>query len=209
MRSKAHFLIYSELAESMKDEVKKSKQREKKEQIVAQVAEKVSKAKAIVFTNYQGMTNIQLENLKKGLKAVNAELMVVKNTLLKRALAQQDHELDENALKQPTATLFAYEDTLAPLKELMKSVKILKLPAVKFGIFSARGESTLGREATIYSSEQIMQLSTLPSREVLIAQFVGGLKSPLYGLHRALNWNIQKLVMTLKAIETKRKVVNN
>ncbi|HSX40884.1 MAG TPA: hypothetical protein VLF68_04725, partial [Candidatus Saccharimonadales bacterium] len=59
-------------------------------------------------------------------------------------------------------------------------------------------------DGQLISGEQVLKLATLPSREVLLAQFVGGLKSPIYGLHRALNWNLQKFVMTLKAIESKK-----
>ena len=95
-----------------------------------------------------------------------------------------------NSLKGPTATLLAYDDVIAPLKALAKTIKELKLPEIKFGIF----------EGKIIDTKQVNTLSTLPPREVLIAQVVGGIKSPLYGLHRVLNWNIQKFVMTLNAI---------
>ena len=65
------------------------------------------------------------------------------------------------------------------------------MPSVKFGIL----------ENQALTSEQVLKLATLPSRDVLLAQLVGGLKSPIFGLHRALNWNLQKLVLTLKAVE--------
>ena len=101
-----------------------------------------------------------------------------------------------STLEGPTATLFAYDDVVAPLKELAKIIKALKLPTIKFGIVDGK----------LLAENEVIRLSTLPSRQVLLAQLVGGLKSPIYGLHRALNWNIQKLVLTLKAIETKKSV---
>lgn len=169
----------------MKDEAKKvSKNRQKKEAIVAKLSEKAAKAKALVFTNYQGMTHVQLEQLKKALKTADAELVVAKNTLLKLALKTQD-------LEGPTGTIFAYGDIIDPLKELAKTIRTLKLPLIKFGIL----------EGKLLAEADIVRLSTLPSREVLLAQLVFGLKSPLYGLHRVLNWNLQKLVMTLNAIQ--------
>lgn len=178
---------------------KKSKQRERKEAIVAQLAQKVKKAQSLVFANYQGLTHAQLEQLKKALKAVNAELVVTKNTLLKRALDQGKSE--KVVLTGPTATLFAYGDSIAPLKELAKTIKKLKLPAspsggqggpaIKFGIIDGR----------MLAENDVIRLSTLPTRDVLLAQLVGQMQSPLYGLHRALSWNMQKLLMTLKAIE--------
>lgn len=183
----------------MKDETKISKNkpclsagREKKQQIVAELSEKVAKAKALVFTNFQGMTNVQIEGLKKTLKKVDAELMVAKNTLLFRSLENEKLKIeDKKSFEGPTATLFAYSDPIAAIKELAKTIRKLKLPVVKFGIL----------EEKLLTEAEISRLSTLPSREQLIAQVVYGMKAPIYGLHRALNWNLQKLVLTLKAIE--------
>ena len=176
----------------MKNETTKiSKNKQKKMAIVAQVSEKVGKARAMVFTNYQGLTHKQLEELKKALKKTNAELSVTKNTLLRIAL--KDHNISDIAdkLQSPTATIFAYDDPIAPLKELTKMIKRLKLPAIKFGMI----------EGKVLFEKDVVRLSTLPPKEVLIGQFVSNLKAPLYGLHRALSWNLQKLVLTLSAIE--------
>lgn len=172
-----------------------SKNREKKESIVAELSDKVVKAKAVVFTDYKGMTHKQIEDLKKALRPSNAELVVTKNTLLKIALEKnkKNVSLDE-VFQNPTATLFAYTDIVAPIKEIAKIIKSLKLPVIKGGIL----------ENSILKADDIIKLSTLPSRETLIAQVVGGMKSPIYGLHRALNWNIQKLVLTLNAIQAKK-----
>ncbi len=174
-----------------------SKNKQRKAAVVAEVAEKVGKAKLMVFANYQGMTHKQLEALKEGLRKVEAELAITKNTLLKRAMEMTNDKWkmeNDSALQNPTATLFAYADPITPLKELAKSIKNLKLPQIKFGVF----------EDKMITAEEVIRLSTLPSRDVLLAQFVGGLKSPIYGLHRALNWNLVKLAMTLKTIEAKK-----
>lgn len=170
---------------------KVSKSRQKKEAIVNELTDKVTKAKAMVFTNYQGMTHKQLEELKKALRKADAEVVVAKNTLLSRTKIGDLKTEVEQYLKGPTATLFAYSDIVSPLKELSKTIKNLKLPEIKFGILDGKA----------ISANDVTTLANLPSREVLIAQVVGGIKSPLYGLHRALNWNIQKFVMTLGAIQ--------
>lgn len=174
----------------MTDKVSSNKQ--KKIELVGQFEEKVKRAKAMVFTDFRGLTHQQLESLKKALKTVEAELVVTKNTLLKLALDTQSIQTDK--FVGPTGTIFAYNDVIAPLKELAKTIKTLKLPLIKFGLLD--GKSITG--------EEVLKLASLPTREVLIAQVVGGMKAPLYGLHRALNWNMQKLVLTLKAIESKK-----
>lgn len=177
----------------MRDEGKISKNKEKKQVIVAEFAEKVGKAKGMFFTNYQGLTHLQIEHLKRAAKKVNAEFTITKNTLLNRALKEKGYEVEGNNFQQPTATLFAYEDVVLPLKELVKSIKNLKLPTIKFGLF----------EGKLITEQDVVKLSALPSREILLAQVVGGLKSPIFGLHRALNYNLTKLVLVLKAIEKK------
>jgi large subunit ribosomal protein L10 len=174
-----------------KKEPKISSNRQKKMDIVAELSEKFGKAKAIVFTNYQGLTHKQLENFKRAIKPLKAEYVVAKNSLLTLALAENKLKLAEDMiLDGQTGTLFLYEDVITPLKELAKIIKELNLPSVKFGIM----------ESAPITGEQVLKLSTLPSREVLLTQLAVTLKSPISGLHRALNWNIQRLIITLGAI---------
>ncbi len=171
-----------------------SPNRQKKEKIVAELAEKVNRAKGLVFTSYQGLTHKQLEGLKKAIKGFDADFVATKNSLILKAMEQKT-KVDQE-LKDATATLFLYGDPVMPLKAIAKSIKELNMPSIKFGIL----------DGVQMTSEQLLKLSTLPTREVLLTQLAVGLKSPISGLHRALNWNLQKFVMTLKAIETKKGV---
>lgn len=172
-----------------------SDNRKKKEVIVNEVTAKVEKSKSMVFTNYQGLTHQQIEGFKKHIKPLDADYVVVKNTLLLRSL--QDKNLsdeDKQKFEQPTATLFMFGDPVGPLKELSKVIKEFKLPVIKFGIV----------EGNIVNAAQVEKLSTLPPINVLRAQLLGQLQSPIAGLHRALNWNLQNLVLTLNAIKEKK-----
>lgn len=173
-----------------------SPNRQKKEKIVAELLEKVNRAKGMVFTSYQGLTHKQLEDIKKKVKSLDADFVATKNTLILRTLKDYKDKL-LSPLTGATATLFLYGDPVGPLKEVARAIKEFNLPTIKFGILDGK----------ILSVDEVLKLSTLASREVLLAQLVAGLKSPIFGLHRALNWNLQKFVMTLKAIE-KTKGVN-
>jgi large subunit ribosomal protein L10 len=166
-----------------------SPNRQKKEEIVAELLEKVVKAKGFVFTSYQGLTHKQLETLKKAVKTMDADFVATKNRLLLKAM-EGKVKVDQE-LKNATATLFLYGDPVMPLKELAKMIKELNLPSIKFGIL----------DGAAMTSDQLIALSKLPSKQVLLTQLVVGLKSPISGLHRALNWNLREFVMTLKAIE--------
>jgi large subunit ribosomal protein L10 len=180
----------------MSDETKKvSQNRQKKEQLVSELAAKVEKSTAIVFANYQGLTHQQLENMKRSLKKANAEFFAVKNTLLERALTDKvDKETVAKHFHQPTGALFIYQDIVDPLKELTRTIKEFKMPVIKFGII----------EGKVVTDEQVTKIASLPPLPVLQAQLLGQMKAPISGLHRALQWNLKSLVMTLKAIESKK-----
>lgn len=152
---------------------------------VATLSEKLGKAKSVVLTDYQGLTHKQLEELHKALKKVEAEYMVVKNSLLKIAGGPES--------SGPTAALIAYGDEISPLKELYKTIKSLSLPKIKIGIIS-------GKE---YTPTEVETIAKLPSKEILQAQVVGRLNSPIFGLAYSLNYNLQKLVYVLKAVSDK------
>ncbi|HEX8931847.1 MAG TPA: 50S ribosomal protein L10 [Patescibacteria group bacterium] len=178
-----------------KDNTKTSKNRQKKEGLVAEYVEKVDKAKGIVFTNYQGLTHLQLESIKKAMRKAGAEFVAAKNTLLLRALeGKVDVSTEKDKFTKPTAALFIYNDIIEPLKNLSKTIKELTLPVIKFGIL----------EGKIITDKDVVKLASLPSLPVLRAQLLGQMQAPISGLHRALNWNLQNLVMTLNAIKEKK-----
>jgi large subunit ribosomal protein L10 len=179
------------------EEKKISKNRQKKETLVAGMSDRVGKAKGLVFTNYQGLTHQQIEGLKKAVKAVDSEYVITKNRLVLRSLdgITLDDET-KSQLQQPTATLFMYSDVIDPLKQLAKTLKELSLPTIKFGII----------EGNVMSGADVIKLSTLPSLPNLRAQLLGQMNAPIQGLHRALSWNMQSLVMTLNAIAQKNTV---
>ncbi len=190
------FFFEEPMEDHMQDtSTKVSSNRLKKEAVVTELLQKVEKAQGLVFTNYQGLTHQQIESLKKALKSLDAEYVNTKNTLLLRALKDKlDTEAEKDKFQQPTATLFMYNDIVEPLKQLAKTLKELGLPTIKFGFL----------EGKVMTDQEVVKISTLPPLPVLRAQLLGNMKGPISGLHIALSWNINKLVLTLRAIETKR-----
>jgi large subunit ribosomal protein L10 len=165
----------------------------RKEAIVAELTEKMDSANGLVFTDYKGLTHQQLETLKKDLKTMDSTIIIAKNSLLRLSMGQSKNFADfkdNEALELPTATLFIRGDMVEPLKKLQKTVKELGLPVVKFGIL----------EGQLVDDKGVAKIAALPSRDTLIAQFVGTLNSPIQGLVVTLNGTIQKFVMTLNAI---------
>lgn len=172
-----------------------SPNRQKKEALVAEFSEKVQKSKAMVFANYQGLTHQQLETLKKAVRKVDGEFIATKNSLILRALEGAElSEENKKQFEQPTATLFMFSDIVEPIKLLAKTAKEHSLPKVKFGLVDGK----------VVSDTDVMRLATLPALPVMRAQFLGTLMAPVSGLHRALRWNLQSLVMTLNAVSQKK-----
>lgn len=166
--------------------------RPRKEAIVDELTQKLEASKGVVFADYQGLTAKQTEDIKAQLKEVNASFAVTKNSLLKISLSKS-HFADvakELNLDQPTATLFLGDDAISALKVLAKAFKDFNLPKVKVGIVDGQSLDEAG----------ILKLASLPPKEVLLAQFVGMLNSPIQGLVVTLNGTMQKLVIALDQI---------
>ena len=143
-------------------------------QVVDELKPKLEKAKGLVLTDYQGLTHKQMEDLHKALRKVDAEYVVVKNSLLKIA------SKNTAASTGPTAVVLSYGDELSPLKELFKFIKTYSLPKIKGGTIYN----------TSYDAAQITRIASLPSKEGLIAQLLF-----------TLNANTQKLAYLLTQIK--------
>src|SRR5690606_14573885 len=100
---------------------------------VAHLTESMQKAKAVVFTDYRGLSVPQIETLRAELAKHDATLEVTKNSLMNIAAKQADKEVAGDVLQGPTATLFAFGDEVAPLKALVDFAKEAELPTVKAG----------------------------------------------------------------------------
>ncbi|EKD64975.1 MAG: hypothetical protein ACD_50C00229G0001 [uncultured bacterium] len=129
----------------------------------------------------------QLSDLRDKLREVNGEFTITKNTLLERALPSTN-------LEGPTATLFAYDDEISPIKILVKALKDVALGKVKSGI--------MGKD--ILDEAIILQLATLPTKNELRAKTVGVLITPLQGMVGVLQGNLRNLVYALNQIKLQR-----
>lgn len=183
----------------MSEKTKKPVKQYKTDTVTA-LKDKLTRAKAFFITDYRGLTHPQLETLRKALKKVKAEFVVAKNTLMR--IAMKNNAAMENAtmqqfekeLNNPTATLFAFEDPITVIKELAAFIKNTQLPKIKIGLVDGQ----------LTSAADFSKLAILPSKEQLIATFVVRLKSPIYGLHYALSWNMRKLVTVLDNVKNKK-----
>lgn len=159
--------------------------------LVKELSQKLQGAKSVVLVNYSGLNVKAQQDLMNRLKAVDARMLVVKNTLLKIAANEaklDDKAFTEDLLQGQTALIMANGDSVAPIQILGKFAKEFELPKFKVGIV----EGTFSNEA------DLAKISTLPTKDILLSQVLGSLISPMYSLVGTLNGNMQKLVYILK-----------
>jgi large subunit ribosomal protein L10 len=163
--------------------------REKKEQIVADLAEKLARSEALIMTDYRGLNTAEISELRIKLRETETGYHVVKNSLMKLAMEQAGFSWEPSLFDGPTAVGFCYEDVPSSAKILVDFAKESKT-------FSVRG-GMLGKEPV--AAAQISDLAELPSEEVLIAQVVARITGPLVGLVNVLNAPLQNLAYVLQA----------
>ncbi len=171
--------------------------KDSKKEILQDLIIKLKESKGVVLTDYQGMNVFQISRLRNELKEKRVEFKIVKNTLMEKASEELNVEDLTKDLIGCTAIAFCSDDGVAParlLKEYFKKNKIdLK---IKSGLIDGR----------VFSPEKIMEIASLPSKEILIAQTINGIKSPLYSLVFILQGPLRGLIYTLEAIKKEKEV---
>lgn len=151
---------------------------------VAEVQEKIQKAKSVILFDYRGLTVEEVTNLRSEMRKANIEYLVIKNGIVERAVdALGMDDAIKAMLKGPSAFAFGYEDVVAPAKILKDYIKKVKKCEIKGGIV----------EMKVESAQAINAIADLPSREVLIARLLGSMMSPISGLAVVLDQIAKKM----------------
>ena len=166
-----------------------------KKEILQDLIVKLKESKGVVLTDYQGMSVFEINRLRNELRENKVEFKVVKNTLMEKASEELNVEDLTKDLIGCTAMAFSSDDGVAParlLKEYYKKNKIdLK---IKSGLIDGR----------VFNSEKIMEIASLPLKDVLIAQIVAGIRFPLFSLVFILQGPLRGLIYSLKAVKEQK-----
>ena len=149
---------------------------QKKEE-VKKLAEEMKESKLILLTDYRGINVADDTVLRKDLRNANAKYTIIKNNITRRALAECGIEGLEEKLEGPTAVVMSKEDYLEPSKIIYKYSKDNEFYKIKGGVIDGK----------VMTTEEIITLAKLPSRETLLSMLAGALLGNISKIAVALN----------------------
>ena len=154
---------------------------QKKEE-VANLAVKMKEAKIILLTDYRGINVADVTELRSELRKSDSEYKVIKNNVIRRALAENGIEGLDDLLEGPTAVIMNNEDYLEAAKAIYNYSKDNDFYKIKGGVI----------EGKVMTAEEIITLAKLPSRETLLSMLAGALLGNISKVAVALN-EVKKL----------------
>jgi len=164
--------------------------RQEKEKIINELAENLSRSAIVITTDYRGLPAKEMVHLRQKLKEAGVEYRVAKNTLTRFAAEKTGKKQLETLLTGPLALVFGYDDVIKPAQALRDHIRstgsVLKITG---GILGDR----------LLSAEDVVTISTIPPKEVLIAQVLWQLQAPLQGAYNVLRAPLQGLLNVLQA----------
>lgn len=168
----------------------------KKSVTLTELHDKFTRAKAVYFADYRGLTVKKVGDLRKKLHKAGVDYMVAKKTLYKIALKNSNlPEAPEDVMAGPVGAAFGYDDIVVPIKIMHEFTKD---PAVKFVILGGLVDGKF------ISKSEAKAFAMLPSREQLLANLVGSIKAPIAGLHLILVGILRQFVYGLAAVRDKK-----
>ncbi|MEA2667284.1 MAG: large subunit ribosomal protein [Chloroflexota bacterium] len=177
--------------------LKKDEKSDKKAEKAATVADLTARLKAsstAVLADYRGMTVGQMRDLRTKLRGDGIQMVVVKNTLARRAAKAAGYESLSAELVGPIAMLFAVDDVSAPARILNDYIRANRKMVIKAGLL----------EGQVIKADAVTELADLPSREVLLSRLLGAMQAPLGNLASVLQAPITKFARTIDAVRSQK-----
>lgn len=168
--------------------------KEKKVSTVSELKVMLEESSVLVAADYRGLNVEQINNLRNNCRKSGAVLRVVKNTLARKAVPDTSFAEADIFFEGPTALAIGSGDPVNVIKVLSDCSKENEFFKIKGGVL----------DGTRFSSEEILRMATLPSREALLAKIAGSLNSPLQKMVGSLSNPLTGLMGVLQAIQRSR-----
>jgi large subunit ribosomal protein L10 len=164
--------------------------REKKAEIIDSLQQLFSRCSIGILTDYRGQSANEMAELRRRLRELGIEYKVVKNTLAQFAARRAGREELVSFFEGPLAVAFGYGDITKAARALTDYIQTSKITIrIKGGFLPAR----------LLTAEDVITLSTLPSREVLLAKVLAGIQSPISALVSHLTTPIRGIIGVIQA----------
>lgn len=165
-----------------------------KQELVAELTQKLNASVAGVLVDYKGINVENDTKLRRELREAGVDYFVVKNTMLRRASENAGFSELHSVLEGTTALALSENDAVAAAKILSKYAEASK------GKFTVKAGFV---EGGVIDAKGVESLAKLPGREELIAQTLRGFNAPISGLVNVLNGNLRGLAVVLSKIAEK------
>ena len=149
--------------------------RSEKEAVISEVTGLAAKAQTLVIAEYRGITVADMTKLRSTARSSGVELSVLKNTLARRAVAGSSFEVVSDQMTGPLIYSFS-EDAVAAAKVVADFAKTNAKLVIRGGAFAGKALDVEG----------VKQLASIPSKEVLLAQLLGLMQSPISRIARVM-----------------------
>jgi large subunit ribosomal protein L10 len=171
-----------------------SLKKEEKGQVIEELKERFSEAKAVILTDYKGMTVAELSELRRLLRGGGVDYRVVKNTLARIASQDTPISVAKGAFKGPVAVAIGYKDPVMTAKKVIEFSKKNEKLKLSGGVI----------EGKLYTAHEVKAIAALPPREVLLSMLAGAFQAPASKLAAALSATVSSFAYALSALKTKR-----
>lgn len=151
--------------------------REKKKDILARLQDEVVKAKTIVLVNFHGLSVLETSNMRRSLREATTKFFVAKKTLIKKAFTEAGFEGTLPEMEGEIAVAYGEDQLAVPKGVYEYEKKTAGLVKIVGGVL----------DGTYADQKLMVTMAQIPPREVLLAQFLNIINSPLQGLAVALN----------------------
>lgn len=166
----------------------------KKVDTVEEITNNINAAKSVFLTDFIGLNVAEISELRRSFRAQEVKYQVVKNTLARLSVKSAGYDQILDCLEGPTAFAYGTVDPAAParvIKEFTKKIDKLKIKGCIF-------------EGVLIDVNRANELANLPTQQVLLAQIMGALKSPISNLVYSLGGMLSKLVYALDSLKKQK-----
>jgi large subunit ribosomal protein L10 len=173
--------------------------REEKGEAIAELKKKFSAAKAVIFTDYKGMTVAELSELRRLLRSGGVEYRVVKNTLARIASQDTSASVGGNVFEGPIAVALGYDDPVGAAQKVVEFTRKSEKLKLRCGVIEGR----------FVDVEEVKAIAALPPKNVLLSMLAGAFQAPLSTLASAFSATVISFVHAMNGLKEKRTTHND